>query len=62
MPGDDGGGAALFSEVRLTRPLGRVLRATRASVLVDALDKLFARHRARLGRIVPEGPALRRYP
>jgi hypothetical protein len=31
-------------------------------VLVDALDKLFARQRGRLGRFVPEGPAPRRYP
>jgi hypothetical protein len=31
-------------------------------VLVDALDKVVARHRSRLGRLVPEGPAPRRYP
>jgi hypothetical protein len=48
--------------VRLTHPLGHVLRAIRASTLVDALDKLVARHRGRLGRFVPEGPAPRRYP
>jgi len=42
LPGDAGGGVALFAEVRLTRPLGRVLRALHASVLIDALDKLVA--------------------
>jgi hypothetical protein len=62
LPGDGGGGVALLAEVRLTRPLGRVLRAVRASVLVDALDRFVARHRGRLGRLVPEGPAPRRYP
>jgi hypothetical protein len=62
IAGDAGGGVALFGEVRLTRPLGRVLRALRASPLVDAFDRLVARHRSRLGRFVPEGPAPRRYP
>jgi hypothetical protein len=62
IPGDAGAGIALFAEVRLTRPVGRVLRALHASALVDALDKVLARHRTRLGRFVPEGPAPRRYP
>jgi hypothetical protein len=62
VPGDDGGGVALFGEVALTRPLGHALRAIRASSLVDRLDKLVARHRGGLGRLVPEGPAPRRYP
>jgi hypothetical protein len=62
VPGDGGGGVALFSELRLTRPLGRLLRVTRTSPLIDALDRLVARHRSRLGRLVPEGPAPRRYP
>jgi hypothetical protein len=62
VPGDAGGGVALFAEVRLTRPLGRVLRALHAAVLIDALDKLVARHRARLGRLVPDGAAPRRFP
>jgi hypothetical protein len=53
---------ALFAEVRLTRPLGRVLRALRLSRLVDAFDKFAARHRGRLGRFVPDGPVPRRYP
>jgi hypothetical protein len=62
LPGDAGGGVALFVAVGLTRPLGRVLRAVRASALLDELDKVVARHRGRLGRLVPEGPAPRRYP
>lgn len=57
-----GGGVAVFLEVRLTRPLGIVLRALRLSRLIDALDKLVARHRSRLGDLVPEGPAPKRYP
>jgi hypothetical protein len=62
VPGDAGGGIALFAEVRLTRPLARLLRALRAAALLDRLDTLVARHRGRLGRFVPEGPAPRRYP
>jgi hypothetical protein len=62
VPGDAGGGVALLVEVRLTRPLGRVFRAVRASALIDALDKLASRHRSRLGRFVPDGPSPRRYP
>jgi hypothetical protein len=62
VAGDSGGGVALFAELRLTRLLGSALRALRATRLVDALDKLVARHRTRLGHLVPEGPAPRRYP
>jgi hypothetical protein len=62
VAGDAGGGVALFAHVRLTRPVARVLRTLHASALIDALDKVVARHRGRLGRLVPEGPAPRRYP
>jgi hypothetical protein len=62
VPGDGGGAVALLSEVRLTRPVGQLFRTLRASGLFDAADKLVARHRGRLGRFVPEGPAPRRYP
>ena len=62
IPGDAGGGVALLAEVRLTQPLGSVLRVLQASGLVDELDKLVARRRGGLGRIVPDGPAPRRYP
>jgi hypothetical protein len=62
IAGDGGGGVVLFAEIRLTRPVGRVLRALRVTPLVDALDRVVARYRKRLGRFVPEGPAPRRYP
>jgi hypothetical protein len=62
VPGDAGGGVALLAELRLTRPLGRFLRVVRAEPLVDALDKFVSRHRGRLGRLVPDGRAPRRYP
>lgn len=62
IAGDDGGGVALLAELRLTKPLGRGLRSLGAGRLIDAVDKLFARYRSTLGRLVPEGPAPRRYP
>jgi hypothetical protein len=62
VPGDNGGGVALFLELRRTRTLGRLLRGAGASGLLDAGDRLVARHRGRLGRLVPDGHAPRRYP
>ncbi len=62
VPGDAGGGVALLAELRLTRPLGHFLRVIRVERLVDDLDKLVSRHRGRLGRLVPDGPAPRLYP
>jgi hypothetical protein len=62
VPGDEGGGVALLSELWLTRPLARVLRTLRASGLVDGVDELVASQRKRLGRVVPDLPATRRYP
>jgi hypothetical protein len=62
IAGDAGGGVALFAEVRVTRPLARAIRALHASALIDALDKVVAHQRGRLGHLVPEGPAPRRYP
>lgn len=62
VAGDAGGGIGLLLELRLTRPLGRVLRAIRAGRGIDALDKRVARQRGRLGRVVPDGPAPRRFP
>jgi hypothetical protein len=60
--GDAGGGVALLCELSLTRPLGRALRALRASAIVDAADRLLSRYRSAAGRFVPDGPAPRRYP
>jgi hypothetical protein len=62
VPGDRGGGVPLLTEVRLTRPLGLALSRLRLSGVVDAIDRLASRHRRRLGRLVPDGPAPRRYP
>jgi hypothetical protein len=62
VAGDAGGGVVLLAELRLTRPLGRVLQRLGMSPVVDALDKLVARNRGRLGRFVPDGPAPRRFP
>jgi hypothetical protein len=62
VPGDAGGGVALLEEVRLTRPLGRLLRVVHAGPLIDGFDKLISRHRGGLGRLVPDGPAPCRYP
>lgn len=62
VAGDAGGGIGLLLELRLTRPLGWVLRASPAGRAFDAIDKLVAGRRGRLGRVVPDGPAPRRYP
>ena len=62
VPGNRGGGVLLLIELDATRLLGAALRALRMSGLVDALDDLLARHRTRLGRLVPDGPAPRRDP
>jgi hypothetical protein len=62
VPGDAGGGVALLVEIRLTRPIGSLLRMLQTSPLIDALDKLVSRHRGALGRVVPDDPAPRRYP
>ena len=52
----------VLAEMQLTRPVGRALGALRMSPVIDALDWFVARHRKRLGRFVPDGPAPRRYP
>lgn len=62
VAGDRGGGVLLLTELRLTRPLGTLLRTLHASKLVDALDRLVARHRGLLGQLVRDGPAPRRWP
>jgi predicted DCC family thiol-disulfide oxidoreductase YuxK len=62
LPGDGGAGVAALDELRLTRPLGRLLRSLRAAPLVDGFDALVSRHRSRLGRVVPDGEGPRRYP
>jgi len=62
VPGDKGGGVALLGELHLTRPLGVLLRTLRLSRAVDVFDMGLARWRKQLSKIVPDGPAPRRYP
>ena len=62
VAGKRGAGIVLLTEIRRTRLLGRVLDAIALSPLIDAIDTLVARHRARLSPLVPDGPAPRRYP
>jgi hypothetical protein len=62
IAGDAGGGVAALGVLRLTSPLASGLRLVRASGLIDAFDKRVARNRGLLGRLVPDGPAPRRYP
>ena len=62
IPGDAGGGIALLTELPPTRPIASLLRLLLAAPLVDAFDKLVSRHRGALGRVVPDGPAPRRFP
>lgn len=62
VPGDAGGGIEVLELLALTRPVARVLRPLGGSRLLDAFDKLVARYRGQLGKLVPEGPAPRRFP
>ena len=62
VAGERGGGIVLLTEIRPTRLLGGVLGAIGVSPLIDALDRFVARHRGRLSRFVPDGPAPQRYP
>lgn len=62
LPGDGGAALPLLAELRTTRTLGRALDALKAGPALDRLDALVARHRTRLGRLVPDGPAPRRHP
>jgi predicted DCC family thiol-disulfide oxidoreductase YuxK len=59
-----GGAAALgaLEFVPATRPLARTAEALHAQPATEALYCLIARNRDRLGRLVPDGPAPRRYP
>jgi len=55
------GAVELLRAMRLTRPAARMLAALPPSLL-DRLYVVVARNRRRLGRLVPDGPAPRRYP
>jgi predicted DCC family thiol-disulfide oxidoreductase YuxK len=59
------GGAAARGALELvpaTRPLARTAEALHAQRAADTLYCFIARNRDRLGRLVPDGPAPRRYP
>jgi predicted DCC family thiol-disulfide oxidoreductase YuxK len=61
LAGYGAGVPELLVAMRLTRPLGRALALAPAGAL-DASYRLVARNRSRIGRLVPDGPAPRRYP
>jgi len=60
--GDQGGGVALLRELAATRAIGALFDALRLSPVLDLFDKGLARCRKPLSKIVPDGPAPRRYP
>jgi hypothetical protein len=62
VAGDGGGLVPLLTTVGLTRPVGHVLGWLRLSPVLDLLDKVLSRSRGQLSRLVPDGPAPRRYP
>jgi predicted DCC family thiol-disulfide oxidoreductase YuxK len=61
IAGEGAGVPELLLALRLTRPLGHVVRLVPAKAL-DAAYRLVARHRGRLGQLVPDGQAPRRFP
>lgn len=61
LVGYGAGTSELLGSMWLTRWLGRAVAAAPDRAL-DALYEQVARHRSRIGRVVPRGPAPRRYP
>jgi predicted DCC family thiol-disulfide oxidoreductase YuxK len=61
LGGSGSGVPVLLETMGATGPLGRLLRRIPGPML-DRAYGLIARNRATLGRLVPEGPAPRRYP
>jgi predicted DCC family thiol-disulfide oxidoreductase YuxK len=61
LTGYGAGVPELLRATRLGRPAGRLLGLVPAGAL-DAAYRLVARNRSRIGRLVPDGPAPRRYP
>ena len=56
------GSVALLEHLGPLRPLGRACRLLRLAPFLGALNAVVSRHRAQLGRVVPDGPAPRRFP
>ena len=61
LAGHGGGLGELLESMAVTRALGRAVSVVPDRIL-DALYEQTARRRGRLGRLVPRGPAPRRYP
>ncbi len=61
LVGYGAGGVELLRSMRLTRPAGLLLAAVPDRVL-DAVYGLVARQRGLIGRLVPDGPAPKRFP
>ena len=61
LAGYGAGVPALLATMRLTRPAGRLLALAPDHVL-DGAYGLLARNRGRVGRLLPDGPAPRRFP
>lgn len=62
VAGNKGGGVAMLAVFPLTWPLARVLRVLHLSAPIDWADNVLSGQRGRLGKLVPEGSAPRRYP
>jgi predicted DCC family thiol-disulfide oxidoreductase YuxK len=61
LAGRGAGVVELLRALRVTRPAGRLL-ARVPPALLDRLYAALARRRGALGRLVPDGPAPRRFP
>jgi predicted DCC family thiol-disulfide oxidoreductase YuxK len=59
LPGFGAGVADLLRAMRYTRPLGLLLAVIPDRAL-DSVYDVVARHRGRIGRVVPDGPGPRR--
>lgn len=55
-------GIAMLEHIRLTRPLGLLLRWARLYAVVGAIDRFLKERRPRLSRLVPDVPAPHRPP
>ena len=62
VAGNRGGGVELLLSLRATRPIGRILNALGLSPVMDLGDRILDKLRSPLSRVVPDGPAPRRYP
>lgn len=61
LSGFGAGAPGLFQAIGVTRPLGDLLGRV-PDPMLDRVYGLIARNRGTLGRLVPDGPAPRRYP